>query len=391
MENAPLIIPALHEREQPGLYIHIPYCRTKCQYCSFISYPRNAGNPDYLQALIQRIHDLAGDSGLQTWRFATIFIGGGTPTIYDGNALALLLRACFANFKFTERPEITIESNPNTISFAKLRQCRAAGINRLSIGVQTFANRLLGLLGRSHSDRDALKAFSAARRAGFNNINLDFMYGLPGQTLTNWQQTIKTGVALEPEHLSLYELSIEKGTPFARAYSQGLLNLPNEEQIMAMTDFAYPFLAKHGYIRYEISSFAKEGFFCRHNLNYWRNGSYLGLGAGAVSCFSGLRLTNTNDPALYTKMAMAGRDSYTDSENLTNEASFRESVIMGLRMLDGVSLARLRARYGINPQDYYGARLQLFIDQGMINMDNKSLKLTARALPVANQILAELV
>jgi len=305
--------------------------------------------------------------------------------------LALLLQTCFANFQFTEQPEITIESNPNTISGVKLRQCRAAGINRLSIGVQTFDNRLLGLLGRSHSDQDAIQAFSAARRAGFNNINLDFMYGLPGQTLTNWQQTIKTGVALEPEHLSLYELSVEKGTPFAKRHNQGLLNLPNEEEIIAMTDFAYPFLAKSGYIRYEISNFAKEGFFCRHNLNYWHNGSYLGLGAGAVSCFAGLRLTNTSDPSLYTKMAKTGHDSYTDSETLSNEASFRESVVMGLRMLDGVSLAGLRARYGINPLNYYGARLQLFINQGMINLDTKSLKLTARALPVANQILSELV
>jgi oxygen-independent coproporphyrinogen-3 oxidase len=160
---------------------------------------------------------------------------------------------------------------------------------------------------------------------------------------------------------------------------------------MAMTDFVYPFLAKQGYIRYDISNFAKEKFYCRHNLNYWHNGSYLGLGAGAVSCLAGTRLSNTDDPALYANAAMAGQDSYTESESLSVEASFRESVVMGLRMLAGISLAELQARYGMNPMDYYGASLQLFIDRGMISLDDKSLKLTARALPVANQILSELV
>jgi oxygen-independent coproporphyrinogen-3 oxidase len=217
------------------------------------------------------------------------------------------------------------------------------------------------------------------------------MYGLPGQRLKDWQETIQTAAMLAPEHLALYELSVEDGTPFAEMSRRGQLDLPNDDKIIEMEDFAYPFLAKQGYIRYEISNFGKDGFFCRHNINYWQNGSYLGLGAGAVSCFAGLRFTNTSDPDQYVDLAMAGRDAFADGEALSNEASFRESVIMGLRMLAGVSLAQLRGRYGIDPMDYYGARLKRFLKQDMIYMDDEYMKLTTKALPLANQILSELV
>ncbi len=344
-----------------------------------------------MTALIRRMRDLGRHPWFRNSRFGTIFIGGGTPTIYSGKSLASLLAACFVNFKFCDHPEVTIESNPNTLSFNKLRQCWDAGVNRLSIGVQAFDERLLHILGRSHSVKEASNAFDLARRAGFENINLDLMYGLPDQLITDWQQTIKMAVALEPEHLSLYELSIDDGTPFAGLHKKGLLNLPDDAEIIDFEAFTYPFLAQGDYVRYEISNFAKKDFFCRHNINYWRNGSYLGLGAGAVSNFSGLRLSNTSDPALYIKMAKEGGDSFVDGESLSNEASFRESVVMGLRMLDGISLDDLRRRYGLNPGDYYGERLQYFLEQGLVYLDDECLRLTAKALPVANQILSELV
>lgn len=381
----------LDEPDPAGLYIHIPYCRTKCQYCSFLSYPCHIGEPDYLDALTRRMRDMAGYPWFKKRRFASIFIGGGTPTIYDGASLVLLLNACFDNFKFIDQPEVSIESNPNTISLAKLQQCHDAGVNRLSIGVQAFDDRLLSILGRSHSAQDAIKAVSAARQAGFDNINLDLMYGLPGQKVTDWQETLKSAISLAPEHLSMYQLSVDEGTPFAELHRQNRLSLPDDDKIIEMEDFTYTFVDKHGYIRYEISNFGKKGYFCRHNINYWRNGSYLGLGAGAVSCFSGLRLTNTDDLALYMEMADKGQDAFADGEALSNEASFRESVIMGLRMLRGVSLSELRCRYGIDPREYYGERLRLFLEQDLIYLDDDCLRLTTKALPVANQILSELV
>ena len=375
-----------------GLYIHIPYCRTKCQYCSFVSFPCPGKSPAaYLTALIRQIGELAHHPWLEDRKIATIFIGGGTPTIYDGDSLARLLAACFSKFEVVADPEVTIESNPNAVSLDQLRQCRAAGANRLSIGVQAFDDRLLRAVGRSHSRQEALNAVALARRAGFDNLNLDLMYGLPGQTMDDWRQTMQTAASLAPEHLALYELTIEEGTPFAEFRKQGRLSLPPDDAIIELEDFAYPFLADNGYSRYEISNFAKAGCVCRHNMNYWRNGSYLGLGAGAVSCLAGLRLTNVQDPALYVKMVQDGQPPFAEGEALSTEASFRESVVMGLRLLAGVELDELRGRYGLHPEDYYGRRLLAFIEQGLINLDDQYMKLTAKALPVANQVLSELV
>lgn len=378
--------------EDSGLYIHIPYCRSKCQYCSFVSFPCPGKSPEaYLNALIRQIVELARHPWLEGRKIATIFIGGGTPTIYDGGSLARLLGSCFSNFEVVANLEVTIESNPNTVSLEQLRQCREAGANRLSIGVQAFDDRLLHALGRSHSRQEALNAVGLARRAGFDNLNLDLMYGLPGQTMDDWRQTMQTAASLAPEHLALYELTIEEGTPFAELHRQGRLPLPPEDAIIELEDFAYPFLADNGYQRYEISNFAKAGHTCRHNMNYWRNGSYLGLGAGSVSCLAGLRLTNVQDPALYVKMVQDGRAPLAEGEALSTEASFRESVVMGLRLLTGVELDELRGRYGLHPADYYGRRLLTFIEQGLIVLDEHCMQLTPKALPIANQILSELV
>jgi len=323
--------------------------------------------------------------------FATLFVGGGTPSIYDGQALAKILAACRDNFCWLTNPEVTIEANPNTVSAAQLEAWRAAGANRLSLGVQSFEDRLLQEIGRRHDAQQAIEAVRLARQAGFERLNLDVIYGLPNQTLADWQHTLDVALELSPEHLSLYELSVEEGTPFAARQAKAELPLPDEEETLAMAVAGEQRLAECGYGRYEISNYARLGEECRHNLNYWQNGPYLGLGAGAVSSFDGLRLKNTVSPTHYMALIKAQGTAFDEGEALGDEASFRESVIMGLRMLSGVSLAALRQRYGLEPHTYYGKTLATLCQQGLIECNEQTLKLTPQALPLANQVLAALV
>lgn len=374
-----------------GLYIHIPYCRSKCGYCSFNSVPWPGDGPDdYLDAVLAEMAQVAGGWGSDRV-FTSLFIGGGTPTVYDGRALARLLAACRTQFCWIDDPEITIETNPNTVTAANLASSRAAGANRLSIGVQAFDDRLLAVIGRSHSVAQAVQAVTLARQTGFSNLNLDLIYGLPTQSLDEWRQSLNAALDLSPDHLALYELTIETGTLFAERQSRGELPLPDDDTVAEMAELGHELLARHGYLRYEISNYARPGAECRHNQNYWQNGSYVGLGAGAVSSFDGLRLKNIDNPAEYMARVQAGSVAFQDGEALGLSASFRETVIMGLRMLAGVSLASLRQRYGIEPQTYYGETLKKLRDRGLVEVDDERLWLTPKGLPVANQVLSELV
>jgi len=374
-----------------GLYIHIPFCRSKCAYCAFNSRAcAGAPPPAYLEALRLELTRVA--AGWAADRvFTSIFIGGGTPTIYPGADLAGLLAECRRLLRFGEDPEITVETNPNTVTAESLSALAAAGVNRLSIGVQSFSDPVLAASGRSHSAAQAVAAVALAREVGFVNLNLDLIYGLPSQTLAAWRESLGTALGLSPEHLALYELSVEPDTPFAEREARGELLLPGDDSLAEMEAVAQEMLAAHGFRRYEISNFARPGSECRHNLNYWHNGPYLGLGAGAVSSFDGLRLKNLEDPEAYGARIRSGRPAFQEGEALSLAASFRESVIMGLRLLDGVSLTDLRQRYGLDPGTYYGETLTRLKDRGLIGMDGERLWLTDQALPVANQVLSELV
>jgi oxygen-independent coproporphyrinogen-3 oxidase len=374
-----------------GLYIHIPFCRSKCGYCAFNSQAWQGSGPGhYLEAVRLEMRRVAEGWGAGQV-FSTLFIGGGTPTIYSGKALASLLVDCLATFRWIDTPEITVETNPNTVTAEGLAACRSAGVNRLSIGVQAFDDHLLAAIGRSHSVAQAVQAVALARAAGFANINLDLIYGLPAQSLADWRQSLMTALELGPEHLALYELSVEPDTPFAERQARGELSLPDDDSLAGMEALAHELLPRYGYRRYEISNFARPGYQCRHNLNYWQNGTYLGLGAGAVSSFAGLRLKNLDDPEAYEARIRAGQPAFEEGEDLGLAPSFRETVIMGLRLIDGVELAPLFARYGLEPKSYYGATLDRLLERGLIAMDEKRLWLTAKALPVAHQVLSELV
>jgi len=377
--------------EPPGLYLHIPFCKSRCAYCSFNSYACQSPPAAYLAALSKQIRHWADQQWCRERTFATLFIGGGTPTIYGGSELAGLVELCLTSFNFVENAEITVEANPNTVNEEALSELRRAGVNRLSLGMQAFSDRLLAGLGRSHTVAEACAAIGAARRAGFANINLDLMYGLPGQSRADWQDSLVQAFAHAPEHLACYELTIEEGTPFARLVDQGDLILPDEEEALAMAADTHAFLAQAGLQRYEISNYAASGWECRHNLNYWRNGSYLGLGAGAVSCLSGFRFSTVQKPEVFVGLVAAEKLPLAEGECLPLEARFRESVVMGLRMIQGVSFARLQRQFGLTPPGYYGKMLEDLQQQELVVVGKDSLRLTKVGLPVANQVLARLV
>ena len=375
-----------------GLYIHIPFCVGKCGYCSFTSYPCPGAPPaEYLVAVHKQAEQMAAHALVRDRCFGTLFVGGGTPTVYDGPALAQLVRSCLALFNFTSAPEITVEANPNSLDVDKLVALREAGVNRLSIGVQAFSDRLLQNIDRSHSLADALLAVTMARETGFDNLSLDLIYGLPEQDLGDWEETLAIALAQKPEHLSLYSLSVEEGTPFARRAERGTLPLPDEETVQLMEDFAYRQLAGEGYSRYEISNFAIAGHGSRHNENYWYNRDYLGLGAAAVSCLDHLRFRQVARPERFVQLINAGQPPFVEMECLPPGAAFRETVIMALRMLAGIEVAVLQQRFGVTPQEYYGPIFVRLREQGLLAIEDGFLRLTARALPFANQVLAELV
>ena len=377
-----------------ALYLHVPFCLRKCPYCSFFSLAgKNHLQPLYVKAVSTQIRQMAENCADESCRLETIFWGGGTPTLLPAETLARLLGDCLDAFPAaTDRElEISIEANPATVNRKDLAILRRAGFNRLSIGVQSFADRELALLGRPHTAADARQTLKDARRAGFTNINLDLMYGLPGQRIEDWAYSLEQALALAPEHLSLYELTIEENTPLADQVRCGSLRIPVEEEVLGMLETTKTMVRQAGFTRYEISNYARSGFQCRHNINYWQNRPYIGLGPGAVTCLDHSRYRAIEDIEQFAKYLAAGREIWQLEEQLTNQERFRETVIMGLRMIRGVSISGLRRRFGIDPLACYGATLDRLIDQGLLYHDNDHLRLSRRGLLLANTVMAELV
>ncbi len=383
--------------EQPpqtyGIYIHVPFCVRKCSYCSFYSVASAAKWFDqYVDAVCRQINRESERAWSRGHRVGSIFFGGGTPTVLRPDQLVSLLRECELRFDFQANAvEASLEVNPATIEHDGLLCLRQGGFNRISIGVQSLDDSELERIGRVHTAADAVHTVAMARKAGFSSLSLDLMYGLPGQRLGGWQQTLQQALALQPDHLSMYELTIETGTPFYVLAEQGELDLPGEEEVLAMLDYTGQSVEKAGLQRYEISNYARPGHECRHNVNYWHNGSYLGFGPGAVSCRSGRRATMLTDVEQFCRRIQAGESVVVDEEELTVEQRFRETVIMGLRLLRGFSLDALQARFGIDPVVYYGETLARLQRQGLIEIEQGRLRLSGQGLLLANSVMAELV
>lgn len=369
-----------------GLYLHVPFCLKKCAYCSFYSLPGRQDFHRYLAAVNKQRRQFSAERPL-----TSIFFGGGTPTMLPPEDLRLLLTACRQQFRCIEEAEISIEVNPATVDLSALQTLRLAGWNRLSIGVQSFQNTELQRLGRPHKAADAVQTVCLARKAGFTNIGLDLMYALPGQTLRTWQATLAQALRLAPQHLSIYELTIEAGTPFARQQERDELPLPDEDTVLRMLEATGQMVSQAGFRRYEISNYAQPGCECRHNINYWRNGDWIGLGPSAVSSIAGTRCTAVADVDEFCRRMETGEDVWQDRETLDQEAAFRETVVLCLRMTAGVSLLELHRRFGIDAASYYGETLSKLLALGMLEIVQDHLRLTAAGLLLANTVMAELV
>ena len=372
-----------------GIYVHIPFCRKKCKYCDFVSFPDLSSEDLYFVALVSEIRRLGP---LMKGRvFDTVFIGGGTPTVLKPGKLSTLMNELNKAFAIAEGAEITCEANPESATVEKLKELFGAGVNRLSIGLQSADELVLKKAGRIHSYKDFLDAYGAARRIGFSNINADVMHGLPGQTAASYLATLRMLTELGPEHISSYELILEEGTPLFREVEEGATELPDRDLTADMQDAGMEFLAEHGYLRYEISNFALPGFECRHNINYWNNGEYLGIGLNAHSALriSGdwVRFRNTEDLGEYVEKLGEDKLPVAETQTISREEEIFESIMVGLRKVKGISRADFAARFGRDPVELFSPVVtQLELD-GMMIVEGDGMFLTKRGLDFQNEVL----
>lgn len=371
-----------------GLYIHVPFCLKKCNYCDFVSYPRTDGEVDtYLTGLRRE----AGLRSSLNIRPNTVFVGGGTPTCLDNSQIKRVLDYVSTFFPPREGAEYTVEANPGTVTADKLSVLREAGVNRLSIGVQACQQELLARLGRLHTFDQAAGAVKLARRAGFENINLDLIFSIPGQTLEDWLGCLNRVLSLKPEHIATYSLQLEESTPLGRAVATGKLQASDEEGELAMYKGVISLLKEAGYRHYEVSNFALPGRECRHNLLYWHNGQYLGLGPGAHSRLGNLRWCNHPGVAGYAAALSAGQVPEFEREDLSRRVMMAETIIMGLRLRRGLSLAGFEGRFGCRLEAVYAAELSRLKEMGLVEIRNGNLRVTSAGLPLANIVFREFV
>jgi oxygen-independent coproporphyrinogen-3 oxidase len=374
---------------QTYLYVHIPFCIRKCRYCDFNSLDDSPVSPgEYIDGVVREMELRAAhlDGALAA---PTLYFGGGTPSLLEPALVARVVDAAARRFGLERDAEITLEANPGTLTEERLRGYRAAGLNRLSLGVQSFDDRQLAFLGRVHSAAQARDAFTLAGRAGFANIGMDLMHSLPGESLALWRADLAEAVALGPAHLSVYGLTIEEGTPLAALEEAGELGpLPGDDSAEMIRE-AMARLAGAGYEQYEIANFARPGCRSRHNQAYWRRAPYLGFGAGAHSFIRegyGVRWQNANDPAGYLASLAEGRLPDEGRETLSRGDAMAEFMFLGLRMLDGIETERFRAEFDAPVTAVWPGEIDFLTTAGLLERVGTRLWLTPRALPVANQV-----
>ncbi|MBR4034938.1 MAG: radical SAM family heme chaperone HemW [Clostridia bacterium] len=379
-------------RKPLGLYIHIPFCKSKCDYCDFCSFvPNNKGVVEhYTDALILQMEDWS--SRCRNYNIDSVYIGGGTPTYLDIRRVARIIDAIYSNFKVDKNAEFTIECNPATADYEYLKKLRRLGVNRLSIGCQSAHAGELKALGRIHSYEQFVDCFKDAREAGFDNISVDLMYGIPEQTEQSFIETLTAVSSLGPDHISLYALKIEESTPFSAMRDR--LPLPGEEAEFAMYTHAVEYLATRGYERYEISNFCREGAASLHNLKYWHCDEYLGLGASAHSYFEDERFSTTRVVRDYIDgLEIIGTDIniVASSEKIDSAECMDEYVMLGMRLADGIVTADFEKRFNTPFAEKYGARLDEFVDDGFVIKDEKGYRFSSNGMFVSNYILSSVL
>ena len=369
-----------------GLYIHIPFCVKKCNYCDFLSAPANKQvQMAYMETLQKEIEEKATE--YKEYCVDTIFVGGGTPSSVPYETIVSLMETVKEHFVLLEECEVTMECNPGTVTKEALLAYTAAGINRLSIGLQTTDDSLLKELGRIHTYEQFLETYEWAREAGFSNINVDIMSGLPNQTLEQYEETLCKILELGVEHISSYSLIVEEGTPFYKLYEEDKLSLPSEETERQMYYRTGEILKEAGFNRYEISNYAKEGYECRHNVRYWVRENYLGLGLGASSMVENTRFKNTEwlDEYLLENKFM----EKTEVQNLTPNECMEEFMFLGLRMTKGISKKAFSETFGVAVETVYREVLERLKEQKLIAEEGDLLFLTEYGLDVSNRVWVE--
>lgn len=369
------------------LYIHIPFCVKKCIYCDFFSLPyHEPAVRRYVDALCRELSLKKNLADI----LKTIYIGGGTPTLLPAECFGQIFRCLNENYSFSSGIEITVEANPGTVDKAKIDTLLSLGANRLSVGVQSFDDNELATLGRIHSSDEALRSIEPVRR-GLKNFSIDLMYGIPGQTIESWKESLSKAIELSPSHISAYELTPEENTPIYSSIQSRNITLPDEELIIDMYAHLIDCPASSGYLHYEISNFARPGFQCLHNLNYWDRGDYIGTGAGAHSFISGFRSINTKDIQEYAAKLDCGLIPETQPIELTPEDEMKEFIFLGLRKTGGISLSKMPVATGCVPsrESLLDACREL-VDGGYTELSGDFLRLTRKGIVISNTIIVSL-
>lgn len=381
------------EKKELELYVHIPFCVQKCLYCDFLSMPVDEPvRRHYVNKLIEEIEKKA--ENFKAYQVTSLFFGGGTPSILPETQITEIMEALQKNFSIKKDAEITIECNPGTLSRQKIAAYKASGINRISLGLQSANNQELKKLGRIHTFEEFLHNYDLVRKSGFDNVNVDVMSALPGQTVSNWEYTLKEVVSLRPEHISAYSLIIEEGTPFYQSYAvdeqrreegEEPLFLPDEETERAMYRLTGEMLLEKGYERYEISNYAKKGKECRHNIGYWTRKNYLGLGLGSASLVENVRFSNTSDLKEY----LNGTFEPQEEEVLERKEQMEEFAFLGLRMMKGINRKRFSQAFGVEIEAVYGEVIQRMTKLGLLKQQTGNIFLTEEGISVSNYVMSE--
>jgi oxygen-independent coproporphyrinogen-3 oxidase len=373
------------------LYLHIPFCLRKCGYCAFNSQELLDNDlNDYAALLIEEMRLVAATTAPGR-QLDSIYFGGGTPSLLLPDQTALIIRLAAQLFGLSPDAEITLEANPGTVDQARLSAFRTAGINRLSLGVQSFDDNFLGRLGRIHNAHQARKAFSDARRAGFNNIGIDLMYSLPAQDILQWQTDLKQAIQLSPEHFSIYGLTVEEGTPFHHLYPSGSRERPDDDLSADMFEMADDLLTAAGYEHYEIANYARTGYRSCHNSGYWQRDGYLGLGVGAHSFLksgNGVRMSNVSALEDYREKLAAVCLPRLESRHLSRDQAIEEYMFLGLRMADGVYLDEFEREFGCPCRSFYGRTIDDLVRLELLLCNKTNLRLTRRGMLLSNQVFA---
>ncbi|HEU5374451.1 MAG TPA: radical SAM family heme chaperone HemW [Ktedonobacteraceae bacterium] len=389
------MLPLSELLQTASLYFHIPFCHTRCHYCDFNTY---AGilplREPYVRALLTEI-DLAGRKATlpdgSPRRARTIFFGGGTPSLLTVQQVSRILQASQRAFAVDKDAEISLEANPGTLSLKQLQGLRAAGVNRLSLGAQSFDANLLKTLGRIHSPEEITQAVSFARQAGFKSINLDFMFGLPDQTMHHWQETLDRALELHPEHLSLYSLIIEEDTPFHTWAAEGTITPGDEDLCADMYEYADERLRAAGYENYEISNWSLPGQQCQHNMTYWWNLPYIGMGAGAHSFFANQRFSDVRDPQEYIRLLKARQWPLAENREISRTEAMTETAFLGLRTAMGLHLPTFEERFGESFASFVGERLHTVEEAGLLKCEQGWLRLSEHGRLLGNEVFFRLL